>query len=265
MRPDRFLKLRRVLDRRQPDLTVLMERVNKTHNFSAVLRNCDAAGVLEAHAVPPDRGLDLHSDTSGGTAKWIRVHRHPDGPSAIRFLQGEGFQVVAAHPGPRAVDFRKVDFTRPTALLMGAELYGVSPEALKLCDVTAVIPMMGMVRSLNVSVAAALLLYEAMRQREIRGMYDPPSRLPAERYAETLFEWAHPELASRCRLRGLPYPELGEEGQIVGSLEGLRRPDDAVPGASASADSVPQEPLPTEAADSQGKSRTESHSEGERR
>lgn len=241
MRPDRFRKLRRVLDRRQPDLTILMDRVSKGHNFSAILRNCDAVGVLEAHAVPPDRGLNLHPDTSGGTAKWIRVRRHSDGPAAIQFLQGEGFQVVAAHPGPRAVDFRVVDFTRPTALLMGAELYGVSPKALELADVTAVIPMMGMVRSLNVSVAAALLLYEAMRQREARGMYDPPSRLPADRYTETLFEWAHPELASRCRRRGIPYPEMGEDGEIIGSLDALRGPGD---------------PGPANPPTSQGKSRT---------
>jgi tRNA (guanosine-2'-O-)-methyltransferase len=265
MRPDRFRKLRRVLDRRQPDLTVLMERVSKSHNFSAILRNCDAAGVLEAHAVPPDRGLDLHADTSGGTAKWIQVHRHPDGPSAIRFLQGEGFQVVAAHPGPRAVDFRAVDFTRPTALLMGAELYGVSVEALELSDVTAVIPMMGMVRSLNVSVAAAILLYEAIRQREIQGMYDPPSRLSDTRYAETLFEWAYPELATRLRRRGLPYPELGEEGEIVGSLDGLREAGDTVPGRLAPVDSVLGDPTPGDPAEPQGKSRTQSHPEEDRR
>jgi tRNA (guanosine-2'-O-)-methyltransferase len=263
MRPDRFRKLRRVLERRQPDLTVLMERVNKPHNFSAILRNCDAAGVLEAHAVPPDRGLDLHSDTSGGTAKWIQVHRHPDAPSAIQFLQGEGFQVVAAHPGPRAVDFREVDFTRPTALLMGAELYGVSPEALELSDVTAVIPMMGMVRSLNVSVAAAILLYEAIRQRELQGMYDPPSRLSADRYAKTLFEWAHPELAARFRLRGLPYPELGEEGEIVGDLDGLRGPGEPAPEDAAPEDSAPEEPVLLGPEDPQGKSRMQSHPEGE--
>jgi tRNA (guanosine-2'-O-)-methyltransferase len=216
MRPERFRRLREVLDRRQPDLTVLMERVNKPHNFSAILRNCDAAGVLEAHAVPPDRGLDLHREASGGTAKWIRVHRHPDGPTAIRSLQDAGFQVVAAHPGPEAVDFRRVDFRRPTALLMGAELYGLTAEALALSDVTAVIPMMGMVQSLNVSVATALLLYEAFRQREGQGMYGPPSRLPEERYRKILFEWAYPELAHRYRERGLPYPELGEDGAIEG-------------------------------------------------
>jgi tRNA (guanosine-2'-O-)-methyltransferase len=226
IRPERFRRIRKVLDRRQPDLTVLMERVNKSHNFSAILRNCDAVGVLEAHAVPPEHGLDLHAETSGGTAKWIRVHRHPDGPTAIRTLQGRGFQVVAAHPGPEAMDFRRVDFTRPTALLMGAELFGVSDEALELADVTAIIPMMGMVRSLNVSVATALLLYEAMRQREAAGMYAPPSRLPRDRYRETLFEWAYPELAPRFRERGLSYPPLGGDGEILEGLDALRSPQE---------------------------------------
>ncbi len=222
IRPERFRRIRKVLDRRQPDLTVLMERVNKSHNLSAILRNCDAVGVLEAHAVAPQHGLDLHAETSGGTAKWIRVHRHADGPAAIRSLRSQGFQVVAAHPGPASVDFRRVDFTRPTALLMGAELYGVSDEALELADLAANIPMVGMVRSLNVSVATALLLYEAMRQREAAGMYAPPSRILPERYGDILFEWAYPELAPRFRERGLPYPPLGEEGELLGGLDALR-------------------------------------------
>lgn len=213
MRPQRFHRLKAVLSRRQPGLTVLMEKVHKSHNFSAILRNCDAVGVLDAHVVPPDSGLDLHHGTSAGTRKWIRVHRHATVGEAVGHLHAQGFTVLAAHPSDDAVDFRTVDFTRPTAVMMGAELDGVSPEGLALADAHVVIPMMGMVHSLNVSVATALLLYEAQRQRAAAGMYDA-SRLDEEEFRRTLFEWAYPSLAAARRDDGAPYPILDEDGQI---------------------------------------------------
>lgn len=191
-----------------------MEKVNKPHNFSAILRNCDAAGVLEAHAVLPENKLDLHHATSGGTRKWIRVHTHPDVATAVRGLRERGFRILAAHPSPQARDFREVDFTRPTALMMGAELHGVSPGGLELADEHLVLPMLGMARSLNVSVATAVLLYEAMRQRQAAGLYDTP-RIFGDEYRRTLFEWAHPLVADACRRKGIPYPPMDEDGQIL--------------------------------------------------
>ncbi|TVR62653.1 MAG: tRNA (guanosine(18)-2'-O)-methyltransferase TrmH [Gemmatimonadales bacterium] len=217
MRPERFHRIRSVLDRRQPDLTVLMERVNKEHNLSAIARNCDAVGVLDLHAVVPDRGLRLHRDTSGGTAKWIDLHRHDSIAGALESLKHRGFQVVAAHLDDNAVDFRKVDYTVPTAVLVGAELFGVSDTAAEAADVTAVIPMVGMVRSLNVSVATSLFLFEALRQRQAKGMYDQP-RIPQERYREILFRWAYPEHARRYREAGLDAPTLGPEGELPDDL-----------------------------------------------
>ena len=191
-----------------------MERVNKTHNFSAILRNCDAVGVLEAHAVLPDRQVPVHHDTSGGAGKWVRVHTHPSGPEAVLNLQAQGFRVLAAHGTREAVNYRDQDYTSPVALLVGAELDGVGEEALTAADGHVAIPLEGMVRSLNVSVATALLLYEARRQREDAGMYRA-SRLPPERFHALLFEWCHPERARQYRERGEPYPGLGPEGQIL--------------------------------------------------
>lgn len=214
MRRERFERLRSVLARRQPDLTVLMDRVHKSHNFSAILRNCDAVGVLEAHVVVPETGLDLHHGTSAGTKKWIHVAYHHDVVAAIALLKERGFSVLAAHPSPDAVDYREVDYTRPTAITMGAELHGVSPEALELADVHVSLPMLGMVHSLNVSVATALLLFEAARQRSAAGMYDK-SRLSDQDFDKHLFEWVYPTLA-RSRRRGeRPYPKLGPEGEIL--------------------------------------------------
>lgn len=214
MRPERFRRLREVLARRQPDLTVLMDRVNKPHNFSAIVRSCDAVGALEAHAVLPEGGLELHHATSAGTRKWVQVVTHGDLGSAVDHLRQRGFSLLAAHPSDEARDFREVDLTRPTAFLMGAELHGVSAEGLSLADQYVVIPMMGMVHSLNVSVATALLLYEAQRQRAAAGMYRGGRMEPAE-FAKVLFRWAHPLLAARLDAEGRPYPPLSEDGSLA--------------------------------------------------
>lgn len=214
MNPERFRRLRRTLARRQPDLTVLMDGVHKSHNFSAILRNCDAAGVLDAHVVTPDEDLDLHHGTSAGTKKWIRVVHHASVTRAASGLRERGFRVVAAHPSSDSRDFRDIDYTRPTALMMGAELHGVSEEGLAAADLFVEIPMMGMVHSLNVSVATALLLFEAARQREDAGMYDE-IRLHPEEFERRLFEWAYPSVAFTRRQEGRPYPALTETGEII--------------------------------------------------
>lgn len=214
MTPERFGRLRRALTRRQPDLTVLMDRVNKSHNFSAILRNCDATGVLEAHVVPPAKGLDLHHGTSAGTKKWVEVRRHDAVAEAVTHLKDRGFTILAAHPSDDSVDFREIDYTGPTAVMMGAELHGVSPEGLQLADRHVVIPMSGMVHSLNVSVATALILFEAMRQRESAGLY-AESRLAPDDFDRRLFEWAYPSIAANRRKKGRGYPALTDEGELL--------------------------------------------------
>lgn len=214
MTPERHRRLRRVLDRRQPDLTVLMDNVHKEHNFAAVLRTCDAVGVLEAHGVWPNPRYQPARGVSAGSGKWVRVHTHPDLGDAITHLQQNGFRVLAATLSPRAVDFRSADYTRPTAVLVGAELTGVSEAGRALADAHIAIPMAGFVESLNVSVATAVVLYEAQRQRAAAGLYDRP-RLDPDTYRRLLFEWGYPKLARRCREQGRPYPALGPEGALA--------------------------------------------------
>ncbi len=213
--PERYQRLREVLDKRQPDLTVLMENVHKPHNLSAILRTCDAVGVFEAHAVNPTGGVPTYHDTSGGSHKWVYLRVHPSVEEAARLLKDRGFTIYAANLSQRAVDYREVDYTRPAAVLLGAEKWGVSERAAGLADADVIIPMMGMVQSLNVSVAAAVILFEAQRQRLAAGMYDRP-RLDPETYRRTLFEWAYPREAAALRRRGLPYPRLAEDGGVVG-------------------------------------------------
>lgn len=214
----RFARLKSVLDRRQPDLTVLLENVHKPHNFAAIVRTCDAVGVYEAHAVTPAGARPaLNAAVASGAGGWLRVRAWDELGPACDALADQGFQLVAAHPGAGAVDFRALDYTRPTALLLGQEKDGVTADALARADRLVAIPMLGMVPSLNVSVAAAVILFEAQRQRLAAGLYDR-SRLDPESYRATLFEWAWPVLAERCRKEGVPYPELDENGAVVGPV-----------------------------------------------
>jgi tRNA (guanosine-2'-O-)-methyltransferase len=213
MTPERFQRLRAILARRQPDLTVLMDRLEKPHNFSAVLRTCDAVGILRAHMVASDEFRPRRT-AAGGVGRYVRVSRHATIEAAAARLKGDGFTILAAHPSRDAVDFRALDYTRPTALLLGTEMEGLSGAALAAADRRVVIPMMGAVTSLNVSVAAAVILYEAQRQRVGAGLYDA-SRLDEETARTTLFEWAYPRIAALCRRRRVGYPRLGAEGELL--------------------------------------------------
>jgi tRNA (guanosine-2'-O-)-methyltransferase len=133
---------------------------------------------------------------------------------ACETLQARGFSVFAAHQSRRAVDFREVDYTKPAAVLLGGEVWGVSATAAALADAHITVPMLGMVSSLNVSVAAAVVMYEALRQRQAAGLYDR-SRLDSQTYTRLLFEWAYPRIARRCRETGLDYPRLDADGDLV--------------------------------------------------
>jgi tRNA (guanosine-2'-O-)-methyltransferase len=201
------------------DLTVLLERVEKPHNLSAILRSCDAVGVLEAHAVSLQGRPRTFNSTAQGSQKWVALRDHASLAEAAAALRRQGFRLYGTHLGGGAVDYRSCDFTGPTAFLLGAEKWGLSEEAAALADRQLFIPMRGMVQSLNVSVAAATLLFEALRQRQAAGV--APSHgegLPAERHRQVLFEWAYPEVAAWCRREGRPYPALDGEGAISEEL-----------------------------------------------
>ncbi len=181
MTPERKARIEAVARRRQADLTVFLEQVHKPHNFAAIIRTCDAVGVSQAHAVPAREGLPTLNHTSQGAQRWVTVHRHRDAADGLKELKAAGFTLYAAHFSDQAVDFREPDYTRPSAIVLGTEKFGISETALALCDIEIHIPMMGMAQSLNVSVACALILYEAQRQRQAAGLYEPidPDQEPA--------------------------------------------------------------------------------------
>lgn len=214
MTPERYARLRRVLDLRQPDLTVITDEVHMGRNLSAIMRTCDAVGVGKVHGVRPQKGFRTFRGTAMGSQKWVEWELYDKVEEPIQKLQSRGFQVLAAHVSSTAVDFRRVDFTRPTALLMGTEKDGVSDQALDKVDQHITVPMMGMVESFNVSVAAAIILSEAQRQRLEAGMYDS-ARLPESVYQRLLFQWGQPAVTKFCDERGLAYPPLDDEGEII--------------------------------------------------
>jgi tRNA (guanosine-2'-O-)-methyltransferase len=161
--------------------------------------------------------LAIHWKTSQGAEKWINVHPHSGLGPACDHLRSRGFQLIAAHLSDQATDYRELDYTRPTALIVSTELFGASEQALAMADHQVMIPMMGVTQSLNVSVACAIVLYEALRQRQAAGMYSK-LRLAGDSLERQRFEWLHPAVAKFCQQRKLAYPELDEEGEITGDF-----------------------------------------------
>lgn len=213
MTPERFARLKQALRRRQHDLTVLADGVHKDHNVSAIIRTCDAVGVATVHVVAEGE-FRRHHMVAGGSKRWVDVEIHRSAAEAFSALRGAGLRIVAAHASEDASDFRALDFTQPLAIVLGSELTGPTPYAIAHADEAVAIPMHGLVESLNVSVAAAVILFEAERQRSEAGLYSrpPPDRAAFER---TLFEWAYPDIARRCRELERDYPELAEDGQLL--------------------------------------------------
>lgn len=171
-------RIQSVLARRQTTLTVVLEDIHDPHNASAVLRSCDAVGVLDVHLVyvhqePPRQSFGRA--TSASAAKWMRLHAWDSIEACYANLRDQGFAIFATALDHRSRGLYEVDFTQPTALVFGNEKRGVSPEAVTHADGTIYIPMLGMVESLNISVACAVTLYEAMRQRQVAGAYETPA------------------------------------------------------------------------------------------
>lgn len=214
MSPERFARITQMLNRRQPELTVCLEQVHKPHNLAAIVRTADAVGVSDVHATWEDKSMKVAGKSATGSQNWVNVNSHENIEEAIKELRQQGMQIIATNLSDTAIDFREVDYTKPTAILMGQEKHGISQEALALADQDVIIPMVGMCQSLNVSVASALILYEAQRQREQANMYDGPCRLEEDESHRILFEGGHPIFTKLCKEKNLPYPPLDDEGQI---------------------------------------------------
>jgi tRNA (guanosine-2'-O-)-methyltransferase len=216
MTPERLERINMMLDHRQPDLTVCMEGVHKSHNLAAVVRTADAIGVSDVHAIWKSDEMEVRGGSAAGSQNWIDVHNYSKTKDAIDALKKQGMQILVTNLSETAVDFREIDYTKPTAIILGQEKFGASDVALEMADQDIMIPMVGMVQSLNVSVACSVVLYEAQRQRQLAGMYDTP-RIDESRRQRFLFEGGHPIFAEACNRKGLPYPTIDKDGQIIAS------------------------------------------------
>lgn len=214
MTPERFAKLQAALNGRQPDLTVFLDNVNKSHNVSAAVRTADAVGIPRIHAISTTGVLRRHHMIAGGAKHWVDVKLHASAEAAVAALRAEGWRLIAAHAVPGARDFRDTDYTAKVAIVVGAELIGVSPAVALAADELIAIPLHGLGTSLNVSVAVGVILLEAERQRRAAGFYER-SRLPPAERDRLLFEWCYPHIAERCRQLDRPYPALTADGMLA--------------------------------------------------
>jgi tRNA (guanosine-2'-O-)-methyltransferase len=214
MTPERFQKIKDVLNKRQPELTVVMDNVHKPHNLAAIIRSCDAVGIGEIHGVSKNEKVGVNLKSASGSNHWVKLNIHDSISTIITNLNQKGFSILAANSSDKSVDYQAVDYTKPTAIVLGAELDGISQNILNRVDSEIHVSMQGMVESLNVSVANAVILFEAQRQRWEAGLY-ASCRLDSETYEKLLFEFSYPEAARVLQSKGEGYPKLDEEGQII--------------------------------------------------
>lgn len=145
---------------------VVLDGITDVRNFGAIARTCECVGA-NAIVIPERGSVSVNADavkTSAGALHHLPVCRERNVVGAVRFLKDNGYQIVAASE-KSDINYTQADYTTPVALVMGAEDVGISPEVLRLCDMFVSIPMFGQISSLNVSVAAGVMMYEVVRQR----------------------------------------------------------------------------------------------------
>lgn len=190
MTPERHQRLTSVLKKRQPNLTVVLENVFDPHNVSAVMRTCDAVGIQDVfilnNRIPPHKKWGFRSSSTA--VEWLTIHQFTDVNECFYRLRSQYKKILSTHLSGIATDVYAVDMTESLALVFGNERFGVSDDIRKLADGDFAIPQVGIIKSLNISVAVAVTLYEAYRQKMLAGHYDM-QRLPAEKMTSLKKDW----------------------------------------------------------------------------
>jgi len=190
MTPQRFNRLTSVLNKRQPDLTVVLENVFDPHNVSAVMRTCDAVGIQDVYIlndrIPPHRKWGYRSSSTA--AQWLSVHQFTNAEECFEQVSKKYTNIYTSHLGEASRDLYSMDLTESIALVFGNETFGVSDNIRKYAQGDFIIPQSGIIKSLNISVACAVTLYEAFRQKKQKGHYDQP-RLPKSKMIELQKQW----------------------------------------------------------------------------
>lgn len=174
MTPERNERLIAVLNKRQPDLTIVLENVFDPHNISAVMRTADAVGIQDIfilnNKIPPHRKWGTKSSSSA--AKWLTIHQYTNADECLAELRKRYKKIYTTHLSTDAVGLHQLNLTESVALIFGNEHSGVSDEIISKADGNFIIPQVGIIKSLNISVACAVTLYEAFRQKSNAGHYD---------------------------------------------------------------------------------------------
>ncbi len=195
MTPERTDKLINVLSKRQANLTVVMENVDDPHNISAVLRTCDAVGIQDIYIlttrIPKHKKFGYKSSSSA--LKWLTIHEFDNLEDCVAAVRKNFSKILTTHLSSDAVEIYDIDFTDSVALVFGNEHDGVTEEFRNLADGNFIIPQMGIIQSLNISVACAVSIYEALRQKKVAGHYDQAS-LPKVQMDSLLTQWGVEEL-----------------------------------------------------------------------
>jgi len=190
MTNERRQKIESVLSKRQNDLTVVLENVFDPHNISAVMRSCDAVGIQDIYVL--NTKIPLHKKwgprSSSSAAKWLTVHQFQNTEECFTQLRKKYSTILTTHLSTDAVSLYQLDLTQPVALVFGNEHSGVSEEIIQLADGNFVIPQVGMIRSLNISVACAVTLYEAFRQKHNTGHFEK-QKLDSQVYSTLFTQW----------------------------------------------------------------------------
>lgn len=190
MTPERSEKLLRVLSKRQSNLTVVMENVQDPHNISAVMRTCDAVGIQDIYILNTKipRHKKFGAKSSSSALKWLTIHQYSNNQECFTALRKNYNKILTTHLSSDAIGLHEIDFTESIALVFGNEHEGVTEEVRALADGNFIIPQMGIIQSLNISVACAVTIYEALRQKTNAGHYNSVS-LPKDRMDALMNEW----------------------------------------------------------------------------
>jgi tRNA (guanosine-2'-O-)-methyltransferase len=192
MTPERKVKLESVLSKRQNDITIVLENVLDPHNISAVMRTCDGVGVQELYVLNTKipRHKKWGTKSSSSAAKWLTIHQFENAEECFAELRKKYSKILTTHLSSDAVNLYSIDLTKPLALIFGNEHSGVSEEIRSLADGNFIIPQAGIIRSLNISVACAVTLYEAYRQKTLAGHYDK-TKLDKKVVRELMNKWSY--------------------------------------------------------------------------
>ncbi|MCZ6703192.1 MAG: RNA methyltransferase [Ignavibacteria bacterium] len=184
-------KIKSVIKARQSSLKVVLENIHDPHNVSAIFRTCDAAGIPKVSLLYYLESFPKISKKSSASAfKWVEKERFKNVQDCYNHLREEGFKIYASQILDDAKYIYDMDFTNKVAIILGNEHRGISDEAARLADERFLIPMYGMVQSLNVSVSAAVIIYEALRQRRFKAMYET-STLSSKEIEELVTKWSN--------------------------------------------------------------------------